>query len=128
MVSSYKQLKDVFHRKGRDNMRTVNLLLNHYIGDDYSPSRRVSFLIAGDCLIDYLTETEDERTVEQFLRTYDSNESAAIYDYASDDGRIISENITYCNDFEEKYKEYVLQSQTILKEQYYWDNYRNICK
>lgn len=121
-------MKDVFHKKGRDNMSTVNLLINHYIGDDYNPSRQVSFLITGDCLIDYLTETEDERSVERFLETYDSDESEAIYDRASDDGKIIYENITYCDDFEEKYNEYVLQSQAILKEQYYWDNYCNICK
>lgn len=104
-------------------MSTVNLLLNHYIGDDYKPSKQISFLITEECLQDYLTWTEDDRTINQFLRTYDSDESAVIYDYATDDGRIISERITYCNDFEEKYKKFIQCSQGISKEQYYWDVY-----
>ncbi len=106
-------------------MSIVNLLLNHYIGDDLNPSRQISFFITEECLTDYLTATEDERTIEEFLRTYDSDESAVIYDYAEDDGRIISERITYCDDFEQKYKEYIeiIKEEDKTKEQYYWDTY-----
>lgn len=106
-------------------MSTINLLLNHYIGDDFNSSRQVSFFITEECLKDYLTATEDDRTVEEFLRTYDSDESSVIYEYATDDGRIISERITYCDDFEQKYKEYVenAKKEDKTKEQYYWDTY-----
>ena len=44
--------------------KTVNLLVNHYIGDDFHPSRQVTFVIAEECLKDYLTATEDDRTIE----------------------------------------------------------------
>lgn len=103
-------------------MSTVNLLLNHYIGDDLNPSRKISFFITEECLNDYLAATEDERAIEEFLRTYDSDESEAIYDYAMDDGRIISERVTYCDDFEEKYIENIKEEDK-TKEQYYWDVY-----
>lgn len=109
-------------------MSTINLLLNHYIGNDLNPSRQISFFITEECLKDYLAATEDERIVEEFLETYDSDESAVIYEYATDDGRIISERITYCDDFEEKYKEYIENTKEEIKtkEQYYWDTYCSI--
>lgn len=111
-----------FGKEGR-NMSTINLLLNHYIGNDLNPSRQISFFITEECVKDYLAATEDERTVEEFLETYDSDESAVIYEYATDDGRIISERITYCDDFEKKYKEIMQYSQTFSKEEYYWNIY-----
>lgn len=46
---------------------TVELLLNHYIGDDYNPSRQVKFIITEDCLNDYLKETEDDRTIKELV-------------------------------------------------------------
>ena len=105
-------------------MSIINLLLNHYIGDDFNPSRKVSFFITEECLKDYLMATEDERTIEVFLRTYDSDESASIYNYAEDDGRIISKRVTYCDDFEEKYKEHIGRiKENKTKEQYYWNEY-----
>lgn len=64
-------------------MKTVELLLNDYIGDNYNPSRQTKFTITEECLTDYLKETEDDRNVKMFFNTYDSDESSVIYDYAS---------------------------------------------
>lgn len=114
---------------------TVELLLNHYIGDDFNPSRQVKFIITDDCLKDYLKETEDDRTVKDFLDTYDSDESDVVYGYASDDGRILSEEVIYCDDFEEKYADFIKRTQMFnpdmtaeqiaTKENYYWTVYTN---
>ena len=41
-------------------MKTVELLLNDYIGDDYNPSRQTKFTITEECLIDYLNENSKE--------------------------------------------------------------------
>lgn len=79
--------------------KTVKLLINHYIGDDFHPSRQTTFMITEECLQDYLTETEDDRAIKEFIDTYDSDESEVVYEYACDDGRILSEEITYCDDF-----------------------------
>lgn len=115
-------------------MKTVELLLNDYIGDDYSPSRQVKFVITEECLIDYLRDTEDDRSISQFLNTYDSDESSVIYDYATNDGRILSEEITYCDDFEEMYKYFICGTQMFdpdisaneiaSREDYYWNVYK----
>ena len=40
-------------------MKTVELLLNDYIGDNYNPSRQTKFTITEECLTDYLKETDD---------------------------------------------------------------------
>jgi hypothetical protein len=81
-------------------------------------------------LNDYLLQTEDERDVSIFLDTYDSDESAAIYEYAIDDGRILSEQISYCDDFTEAYEDFIERTQMFnpgkkpeaisTKENYYW--------
>lgn len=115
--------------------KTVKLILNHYIGDDFNPSRQLSFIITEDCLKDYLGETEDERTVEVFLDTYDSDESDVVYGYAAGDGRILSEEVAYCDDFEEKYSDFIKRVQIFnpnikadqisTKENYYWTVYAN---
>lgn len=115
--------------------KTVKLLMNHYIGDDFYPSRQVTFMITEECLQDYLTETEDDRTVEEFMETYDSDESEVIYGYAADDGRILSDEITYCDDFIEKYNDFISRTQMFnpdmtaeqiaTKENYYWTVYTN---
>lgn len=112
---------------------TIKLLLNHYISDDCTPSRQISFVITEECLKDYLKETEDDRTVNEFLDTYDSEESDVVYEYATDDGRILSEEITYCDDFMEKYNDFMSHTQMFnpnmdaeqitTKEDYYWTVY-----
>ena len=96
-------------------MKTVELLLN-------------------DCLTDYLKETEDDRNVKMFLDTYDSDESSVIYDYAANDGRILSEEITYCDDFVDRYEDFIRRTQMLnpdmsaedisSKEDYYWTVYK----
>lgn len=113
-----------------DMGKTVKLLINHYISDDFNPSRQTTFMITKECLQDYLIETEDDRTIEEFVETYDSNESEVVYDYASDDGRILSEEITYCDDFIERYNAFIAHTQMFnpdmaadqisTKENYYW--------
>lgn len=85
--------------------------MNHYIGDNFHPSRQVTFIITEECLQDYLTELEDERTIEEFMETYDSDESEVVYGYSADDGRILSEEITYCDDFIGKYNDYIKRTQ-----------------
>lgn len=115
-------------------MKTVELLLNDYIGDDYNPSRQTKFTITVECLNDYLKETGDDRNIKIFLETYDSDESSVIYDYAANDGRILSEEITYCEDFMEKYDDFIHRTQIFnpdmsaekisSKEDYYWTVYK----
>ena len=117
-----------------DFMKTVELLLNDYIGDNYNPSRQTKFTITEECLTDYLKETEDDRNVKTFLDTYDSDESSVIYDYAANDGRILSEEITYCDDFVDRYEDFIRRTQMFnpdmsaedisSKEDYYWTVYK----
>lgn len=112
---------------------TVVLLLNHYVGDEIFPSRQVRFVITEDCLKEYLRETEDERTVSEFLATYDSDESEVIYGYAADDGRILSDEIIYSEAFLESYRDFIkkmqvfcpgrMDEQIFKKESYYWQIY-----
>ena len=119
--------------KDDNKTNNIKLLINHYIGDDYNFSRQTSFLITRDCLKEYLEQTEDDRMVGEFLVSYDSDEAQAIYDYASDDNRILSEEITYCDDFIEKYNDYIDRMQMLnpnmtaeqitTKESYYWNVY-----
>lgn len=113
--------------------KTVKLLMNHYAGNDFRPTRQVVFIITETCLQDYLTEVEDHRTIKEFLETYDSDESEVIYGYAADDGRILSDEITYCDDFIEKYNDFISRTQMFnpdmsaeqiaTKENYYWTIY-----
>ena len=105
--------------------RMVELLLNDYIGDDFSFSRQVKFSITEDCLKDYLQATEEDRSIKDFLATYDSDEALVIYDYASDDGRILSEDIIYSDLFIESYNEYKSNGGTKTEEDYYWSTYRD---
>lgn len=105
---------------------TIKLLVCHYIGDDYFPSRQLEFVITKECLMDYLNETEDDRTIEEFMDTYDSDESSVIYEYATDDNRVLSEEISYCDDFAEEYNNYVNDTENpMTAEDYYWEEYRN---
>lgn len=105
---------------------TIKLLVGHYIGDDYFPSRQLEFVITKECLMDYLNATDDDRTVEDFMDTYDSDESSVIYEYAMDDNRVLSEEISYCDDFVEEYNSYVVDTENpMTAEDYYWEEYRN---
>ena len=106
----------------------VELKICNYINNTLEVEREVKFKITEECLNDYLTETEDNRTVNEFLETCDSDESSVIY--ANDDGRILSEEITYCDKFIEKYEDFVRRIQMFdpdmtaeeiaTKEDYYW--------
>ena len=108
----------------------VELKICNYINNTLEVEREVKFKITEECLNDYLTETEDNRTVNEFLETCDSDESSVIYEYANDDGRILSEEITYCDKFIEKYEDFVRRIQMFnpdmtaeeiaTKEDYYW--------
>lgn len=103
----------------------IELLVNDYIDDDFYPSRQLKFVITEECLMDYLTEVEDGRTIGEFVSTYNSDESSVIYEYATDDSRVLSEEISYCDDFLAAYADYadvVLFPKT--KEVYYWEVYR----
>lgn len=90
-------------------------------------------MITKECLQDYLTETEDGRTIEEFMDTYDSDESEIIYNYANDDGRILSGEITYCDNFIKRYNDFIAYTQMFnpdiaadqieTKENYYWTMY-----
>lgn len=98
-------------------------------------AKQVMFMITEKCLQDYMTETEDDRTVEMFLETYDSDEAEAVYGYAADDGRILSDEIIYCDEFIEKYNDFISRIQMFnpdmtaeqisTKESYYWTVYTN---
>ena len=108
----------------------VELKICNYIDDTLDVEREVKFQITKECLQDYLTETEDGRTINKFLETYNSDESSVIYEYASDDGIILSEEITYCDDFNEQYEVFIRRTQIFnpdmtpeeiaTKEDYYW--------
>lgn len=121
--------------EGTNEEKTIILLMNHYVGDNFHPSRQVKFIITEECLKDYLTEMGDERTVEEFLETYDSDEAEVVYGYAADDGRILSDEITYCDDFIDRYHDYIRRilmfntdmtaEQIATKENYYWTVYAN---
>lgn len=123
----------MMERMVSDMGKPVKLLINHYIGNDFNPSRQTTFMITKECLQDYLTETEDDRTIEEFVGTYDSDESEAVYDYAANAGRILSEEITYCDDFIERYNDFITRTQMFnpdmaadqiaTKENYYWTAY-----
>ena len=103
---------------------TIKLLVNDYIEDDYILSRQLEFVITKKCLMDYLNETNDDRTIEEFMDTYDSDESSVIYEYATDDNRVLSEEISYCDDFVEEYNNYVVDTENpMTAEDYYWEEY-----
>ena len=104
----------------------VELKIRNYIDDTLDVEREVKFKITKE----YLIETEDGRTINKFLETYNSDESSVIYEYASDDGRILSEEIAYCDDFNEQYEDFIRRTQMFnpdmiaeeiaTKKDYYW--------
>lgn len=107
--------------------KTVQLLINDYIGDDFDMSRQVRFIIEESCLIEYLAEWEfEERSLQEFLDTYDSDEAESVYNYADNDNRILSEEIIYCDDFLMEYKTAMEGCEDpMTKEDYYWEVYKN---
>lgn len=107
-------------------MGTITLLVNDYIGDDFEPSRTLKFIIPEQCLLEYLMEIEDDRTIEEFLESYDSDESEAIHEYAIYDNRVLSEEMVYCDDFMEEYDDYIQGNLNPLSmDEYYWAVYSN---
>lgn len=72
--------------------------------------------------------------MKMFLETYDSDESSVIYDYATNDGRILSEEISYCDDFMDRYEDFIRRTrmfnpdmsaeQISSKEDYYCTVYK----
>ena len=108
----------------------VELKIRNYINDTLEVEREVKFKITERCLKDYLIETEDGRTINKFLETYNSDESSIIYEYANNDNRVLSKEITYCDDFNEQYKDFIRRTQIFnpdmiaeeiaTKEDYYW--------
>lgn len=92
---------------------TVCIILNNYIGNGINLSRTVVFHILRECLNEYLEAMEDDRDIEVFLNTYDSDEAEMAYRYAADDVRIIKEQISYCSEFEKAYENYVKSLQSL---------------
>lgn len=117
-------ITDAIDRIKMEQVKTVSLILNDYVGENYCPTKQTRFMISEDCLNDYLKATDDERDIPQFLESYDSDEANVIYDYASDDGRIIQEDVSYSDDVIEKYKKYMEENYTITIEDFYRNIYR----
>ena len=117
---------------------TVRLNIGHYIDNDFSPSRVTTFLVRIQDLEDYLEQSEDDRTGEEFYQTYDSDEAQVLYEYMSDDGKILDEEVTYCDAFEKDYADYIKRTQMFnpgmsaeqiaTKENYYWNVYVNVAE
>ena len=91
----------------------VELKICNYIDDTLDVERKVKFKITKECLQDYLTETEDDRTINKFLETYNSDESSIIYEYANNDNRVLSKEITFCDDFNEQYEDFIRRTQNV---------------
>ena len=94
-------------KKKTGNIGTLNVLINDYLGDDVSPSRTLKFEITKDCLEDYLRDLGGGLDAQTFLDTYGSDEAEGLYGYASDDNRILSERIDYCDAFRKDYADFV---------------------
>ncbi len=102
-----------------------DLIVNDYATDGLNPTRTLKFTVNRKELAKYLIDNNDERTISMFLETYDSDESAYIYEKA----KIISEEITYCDDFNERYDDFVKNpemdsDESFSKEDFYWNVYR----
>lgn len=85
----------------------VMLSIGYYLGDDFYPSRIVAFAVPYDSVEGYLQEVKDERSVEIFFETYDSNEAEDVYRYAADDGLIVYQKVSYSDEFEKDYADYI---------------------
>lgn len=103
-----------------------DLITNDYATDELNPTRTLKFTVNRKELAKYLVDNNDDRTISMFLETYDSDESAYIYENAE---KIISEEITYCDDFNERYDDFVINpemdsDESFSKEDFYWNVYR----
>lgn len=103
-----------------------DLITNDYATDELNPTRTLKFTVNRKELAKYLIDNNDERTISMFLETYDSDESAYIHEKAEN---IISEEITYCDDFNERYDDFVNNpemdsDESFSKEDFYWNVYR----
>lgn len=85
----------------------VLLRIGYYLDDDFYPSRIVAFSVSFDCLEGYLQEKQDDRSAEVFLETYDSDEAEDVYRYAADDGLIVYQKVSYSDEFEKDYADYI---------------------
>ena len=107
---------------------TVKLLIHHYIEDDIYPSRIVTFEITKD----FLARCIKDLDVETFLNEYTSDDAYEIQGYAYVSGNIISEEISYCDDFMKDYNDHIKQCRMSNPdfsddmEDYYWSVYAAI--
>lgn len=92
-------------------VKKVKLVINHYVGSDPNPSRQITFFIGEDVLKSYLEMSGDKRTVKKFLGSYNNEEAEVIYQYADDDGVIVSQEISYCDNFLEEYNLFIQRVQ-----------------
>lgn len=108
-----------------------DLIANDYATDGCNPTRTLKFAVNRKELAKYLVDNNDERTISMFLETYDSDESSYIYENSEN---IVSEEITYCDDFNERYNDFIKNTQLLnpdmsadeisSKEDFYWNVYR----
>lgn len=112
---------------------TVMLKMHHPFDESFSPARETVFTVLKSDLENYLDQAEDCRTAKEFFETYDSKEADIIYGYMADDGKVLSEEITYSDTFEKDYADYIKRTQMFnpgmsaeqiaTKEDYYWAAY-----
>lgn len=114
--------------------KAVCIIVNYYMEKEIRPLRTVVFHISAECLNEYLEQMEDDRDIDTFLKTYDSDEAEMVYRYAADDVRVMHEQIFYSHDFEKAYENYVeyiegakdgLEDVALTKEDYWKLLYTN---
>ena len=74
-------------------MSTVKLEISNYRLFESDELSYVIFIITEQSLNDYLDFADDSRTSEEFMKTYTNGEAMVIYEYATDDGMILYEDI-----------------------------------
>lgn len=97
--------------------------------DENNILKQVHFSISKEKLSDYLAMSEDFRSADEFLATCSNDEICLIHEYASNDGLIVAEETSYCDDFYEKYNNFVQNAKSadsditeedlFTKEEYY---------
>lgn len=93
-----------FIPSSKDTMITFNF--KEYIGNDENPAREIFFDIPKECLEQYLGISESFITIDvpKFVAECGSEDIASIYAEASG---ITNEFVTYCDDFETAYADYI---------------------
>lgn len=113
-------------KQDTSNLESILLIFNDYIDNNYEPSKTRIFTITNYSLTDFLIETNDSRTISEFLNTYDSKDSEAVYEYASNMGGILSEEVIYCDDCVAEYKDYRRDNlNPVSIDEFYWMKYAN---